>query len=534
MTHGPRTHGHLTPQPDALRHELPGSRATQGTHARSAPLPPRIWSQAEYQALLTTIHTMAAPHGGAKVFLHSEWRSEVRWGRNRITNAGDWRDVLVKIDHADGNSQTNQTDLGTLQGMLTWAERLTQRFHGRLAGPVPAVLPQEGRAFPPTYIWSDTTYNQTQDTRLQIVEQLMTAADAKGMLSAGSLSIRAQGYVIELPDGRVEYAPVTMATCTISVRDPSGTGSGWAGASSYDWGRIDAQHLATVALEKCLASRHPVRIEPGRYTLIMEPEATFDLMKGFMGYWIDGPPGPNAATWDYAIQRWKTEPNGVDAVFHDPKRTQIAVSAYGSPEDLGSTRIGQRVMDPRISISWDPTDPDLGRIPYQVNDAGTDVYPVDPVHWVTNGVLTALGYAPGMTVDESRSRLGFVGAVNGVTYPRLGFRMDGGTTTIEEMIATTERGILATRFSSMRRSNGALYLYTGMTRDGTWLIEQGKIAHPVQNLRWIESPMFVFNQVEQIGAAVPVSWDDPYASGPAMTPPIKARDFNFTAVEDSI
>ena len=87
-------------------------------------------------------------------------------------------------------------------------------------------------------------------------------------MSSGYISVRARGYVVELPDGRVEYVPYTMTQCSMTVRDPSGSGSGWAGASSYDWGRIDAATLAATALAKCLASRNPVRMEPGRYTLI--------------------------------------------------------------------------------------------------------------------------------------------------------------------------------------------------------------------------------------------------------------------------
>jgi hypothetical protein len=103
--------------------------------------------------LLAKIHAMAAPHGDAAVRLDSHWLSDVRWGRNRITKAGDWRDVSVGMNHCDCiGMQSNQTDLGSLRGMLDWAETMTKRFHGRLPDAVPAVMPRDGRPFPESVV----------------------------------------------------------------------------------------------------------------------------------------------------------------------------------------------------------------------------------------------------------------------------------------------------------------------------------------------------------------------------------------------
>src|SRR6185312_16167187 len=111
--------------------------------------PPRFWSQEAYQALLTRIHTMTAPYGGAKVRLDSHWSSDVRWGRNRIIKAGDWRDMFVSINHCDCvGMSSNQADLGSIHGMVDWAETMTQRFSGALPDAVLMVMPHEGRPFP--------------------------------------------------------------------------------------------------------------------------------------------------------------------------------------------------------------------------------------------------------------------------------------------------------------------------------------------------------------------------------------------------
>jgi predicted Zn-dependent protease len=316
----------------------------------------------------------------------------------------------------------------------------------------------------------------------------------------------------------------------LTVRDPAGTGSGWAGASSYDWGRIDVAKLAATALEKCLTSRNPVRIEPGRYTLIMEPQATFDFLCPLFRYHIGGLYAPPAY---FSLLENHLGP---DLPFGDPRTTQVDVSRHERPETVYSTKLGQRVLDPRVTLSCDPADPDLGDIPFWSISTGAELYVREPVRWITNGVLTALGYDPGMQVWEMREKLGVLGTVNGLPY--LGsFRMEGGTTPIEEMIATTERGLFVTRFWGVHVVDKPNAIWTGTTRDGLWLIEHGKITHPVKNLRWTESPLFALNQLEQIGVAVPVftpsvlfgEWRPP-----AVTPPIKVRDFSFTALEDAI
>jgi predicted Zn-dependent protease len=120
------------------------------------------------------------------------------------------------------------------------------------------------------------------------------------------------------------------------------------------------------------------------------------------------------------------------------------------------------------------------------------------------------------------------------------YRMSGGTTSIEEMIASTQRGLLITRFTDIRGLDGNSLLSTGLTRDGMWLIEHGKISKSVKNFRFTESPLFVLNSIEQLGVPVPVFRPvrDAYEQGiplrPAIVPPLKARDFSFTSTIDAI
>lgn len=487
---------------------LPAGRPSDPT----GPEPPKFLSADAYDALLAQIHWL----GAANVQLDSHWRSDVRWGRNRITKSGDWRDVRVDVTQGGTFAHTNQIDPTSQAAIVHWAERMRQQFDGGTLDLGSYTPRKDRRTFPPTHIWSETTYAQTQDTRLDIATQLIAGAESAGMLSAGYLSVEAQGYVLALSDGRVEYAPLTLAQCSMTVRDPQGTGSGWAGRSSYDWDRIDAQKLADIALDKCMKSRNPVRIEPGRYTLIMEPQATFELIKAlFFGV-------PRLL---YNYLSLKSNLGERSYPFHDLRVTKVPVSRYAHPYEVNATKLGQRVFDERVTLRWDPLDPDLGRVPFWASKG--DVYPVQPVTWVKNGVLTALAYDPGVTDMQG---YGDWLDPKGVAGFGSSFRMEGGTTPIEEMIATTKRGLIVTRFSEVEMQYNPSILLTGTTRDGVWFIENGKITHPVTNLRFTESPLYAFNQIDQIGSPVPVF--SPRL--PAVTPPVKVRDFSFTAAEDAV
>jgi predicted Zn-dependent protease len=112
------------------------------------------------------------------------------------------------------------------------------------------------------------------------------------------------------------------------------------------------------------------------------------------------------------------------------------------------------------------------------------------------------------------------------------FRVEGSEppVSVEEMIATTKRGLWVTRFWDIQSVNDSSALCTGLTRDGLWLIENGQVSHPVQNFRFTESPMFAFNNVEQIGTPVPVF----NPACPAVMPAVKVRDFSFTSLVDAV
>lgn len=462
---------------------------------------PRFLSQASCHSVIEQIHALGLAQG--RVNLLSRWRGDIRWGRNRVTMARDWRNNTASFESGEA-TMLNQIDSASLRAMAqtVWRDRqaFPERFPERdpRVTSKPFVVLSPTQEYPRTHIWSERTYRQTPDERAAAAVQLISGADRAGMLSSGYLSVEARGTALYTEDGLLLYAPQTLAQCSMTVRDSQGTASGWAGASSYDWSRFDADKLAKVALDKCLHSRNPVKIEPGRYTLIMEPQATFDLVRQFL---------------TDALDRRSTEV-GLMNTF---KAGRI-IHSQGGEGDYDVTRIGERVLDERISITFDPTDPDLGVLPFD-NEYGD---PYVPVTWFDKGVLTNMSYSRAYALRVLQAPTG---------QPNSGaFRMSGGTMTIEEMIATTKRGLLVTRFWGVEVVHPASMLCVGLTRDGLWLVENGEVVHPVVNMRFTESPLFAFNQVEQLGVPVPVFNPET----PAIVPPVKVRDFSFTALVDAV
>src|SRR5690606_21865403 len=145
--------------------------------------------------------------------------------------------------------------------------------------------------------------------------------------------------------------------------------------------------------------------------------------------------------------------------------------------------------------------------------------------WIENGVVNNLAYDRYWAEKQGKKPTPLIGSL----------RMSGGDQSVDEMIASTRRGILVTRFWYIRPVDPRTILYTGLTRDGTFLIENGKITRAVKNLRFNESPIFMLNNLEALGRPERVSASESGSVGFAVVvPPIKARDFTFTSLSDAI
>ena len=138
------------------------------------------------------------------------------------------------------------------------------------------------------------------------------------------------------------------------------------------------------------------------------------------------------------------------------------------------------------------------------------------MNWIENGVVKNLAYSRFWAKEKG---------VDPVPFPSNAI-MDGGTASLEEMIKSTKKGILVTRLWYIRTVDPQTLLYTGLTRDGTFFIENGRIKHPIKNFRFNESPIIMLNNLEQLGQQVRVDGN--------LIPYMKVRDFTFTSLSDAV
>jgi predicted Zn-dependent protease len=352
----------------------------------------------------------------------------------------------------------------------------------------PEAMPELG---PQTYVeskgWSEATASLDPSSRANAARAITEPSRTAGLISTGYLETQAGATAIANSKGLFAYAKQTALALTTTVRTEDGTGSGWAGATSHDFSTLNPGALGARAIDKARRSINPVAVEPGRYTVIFEPTAVGNLVQFIIG--------------------------AMNARGADEGRSFFSKQG-------GGNKIGTKVVDERVTITSDPLDPEA-----YGNTFANDGQPLSKTTWIENGVVRNLQYDRYWAQKQGKQPLGNSGSV----------RMSGGTTSIDEMIASTERGILVTRFWYLRPVDPRTILYTGLTRDGTFLIEDGKVTRPIKNFRFNESPIFFLNNLEALGPTVRINASENLGAGGAtFMPPIKVRDFTFSSLSDAV
>ena len=446
--------------------------------------PPRYMPREACDALFRRV--LAATRGGGETTLtvNSSWRGSLRWAVNRVVTSGDSRDQMMRITRiirgAYGESLTNRLDDEGLRLAIQIAERRAGLDSER--PDKPPEPPRWNHLRPRLFF--DTTYNLVAAPRAEAGKQAAMAAVAAHVNSAGYIEAAAISRAVYNTSGLNLYYSGTNAQYSTTMRVDDETASGWAGVDGNDWSRIDATAITQRALKKCLTSQTIRALEPGRYNTILEPQAVHALF----------------ASAIFALDRDSAE-HGFSPYTKSPGRSMI----------------GERLLDERLTVETDPTDSDCAYLPF--DDRGQ---PYQPTRWFDNGVLKQLAYDYEYALREF-----------GHTIPRPNpnaYTMSGGKTSVDDMVSATRRGLLVTRFSSVTTLDGQTLLSTGSTRDGVWLIENGRITQAVKNFRFVESPLIAFkDRIIAIGRPQRV-----LSVFPAVVPPIKVRDFNFTGILDAV
>lgn len=466
----------------------------------------RFLSAEACRDLLARAVKLSSGGGEIQMYVRSRWTGNVRWARNEITSGGDTTEHYIQITRviggAGGSATTSRVDDNSLRDCIQRAEyRLRFNPPNEFANPL-----RRAERYLETNLWSDATFNVDAAARADVQRQLVEPALAESLLSAGYLEVAATGNGVINTAGLFAYVPQTRAEYSVTVRNARGTGSGWAGMSDKDWRTIDAHRLSAVALDKCKRSADPFAVEPGRYTVILEPQAVAELMQVLVRSLYRPPAEQGQGPW--------ADRGG--ALSEELFSGGAGFEGLDEAPPMGMSKIGQRVLDPRITIGADPTDPEAPFVPFSY-----DSTPMRPVKWIENGVLRQLAYPRGYALSQLNRQDPLNLAQS--------FRVSGGTTSVDDMVKTTERGLLITRLVNIRYIDANSLLVTGTTSDGVWLIERGQITRAVKNFRFRDSPLFAFNSVDLIGPAVRVLADEPI-----IVPPMRVRDFSLTSLADAV
>jgi predicted Zn-dependent protease len=308
-------------------------------------------------------------------------------------------------------------------------------------------------------------------------------ASAADQTAAGIFTTGAS--VMALANSRGLFAAHRQTRAEFSVTMMESDSSGWAKANSPDIKRIDSAELAASASRKAAASRAPREVETGRWTVILEPAAVLDLV-GFL--------------------------------FYD-----FAATAIRDQRSCFNKRVGKKVMGDNITVRDDVTHLLQTGAPFD-----GEGLPRQQVLLIEQGVLRNLVYSRASAKKMKTKPTG-----HGLPLPNeygeapYNLVFEGGTTPVEEMISSTERGILLTRLWYIRDVDPYEKVLTGMTRDGTFLVEDGRIAGGVRNFRFNQNILEMLSNVELLGPAVRAAGEESFEM---VVPAMKVRGFHFTEV----
>ncbi len=426
--------------------------------------------------------------------------THTRFAANEITTSGAARDLSISItSRGEGKSGTvraNDLDPDALRKAVALSEDLM-----RSATPDPEFV--EGlppQAYPEIRSFHDDTARAGALEHRPGVKAALDEARARSLTASGFSETLVTASAIANKKGNFGFHVGSTAFYSTTMRTADGTGSGWAGFESPRFGDVKAADLAARAAKKAQASAAPKELPPGAYTVILEPRAVADLLGTF---------------------------------FLSLTRRTIDEGRSFLSKQGGGNRIGELVFAPSVTLRSDPFDPRLSGRPWSggggpgggggaflgfggLGGAGAAALPARKTTWVEKGVVKAVPVDRYWAAKNKLEALPFSGSVV----------LEGGSGTVDDLVAGTTRGLLVTHFFYIRTVNPQNVQVTGLTRDGLWLVEKGKVIGPVQNFRFNDSPVNVLKNVEAMSASVP--------AGSMIAPAIRAHDFKFTSKSDAV
>jgi predicted Zn-dependent protease len=441
-----------------------------------------IYSKEEAQALLKKVLGYSKADE-CEVSLRGNDGGNIRTALNAVSTAGDISTVGLAVSSVygkkTGTATINEFDDASLEKVVRRSEELAQ-----LAPENSETMPMLGpQKFEDSIQYNAKTAAMTPESRAEMIGKAFEVTKAANLQAAGFLENTTRFTAVMNSKGLFAYDKSTDVIYSVTTRNAAGTVSGYAARGFTDVSKLDTASATKIASQKALGSANAKAIEPGKYTVILEPVAGVYMLENMFRF---------------------------DARSAEEGRSFLSKKG-------GGTRLGEKLMDEKVNIYSDPFNPELPG-PTWSNEGQR----LERTDWIKEGVVKNLSYSRYWAQKKG---------VQPVPNPS-NIIMDGGTTSIEEMIKSTERGILVSRLWYIRMVDPQSLLLTGLTRDGTFYIENGKIMFPIKNFRFNESPVIMLNNVEALGKPERTISVESYRS--YLIPPMKIRDFTFTSLSDAV
>ncbi len=422
-----------------------------------------------------------------EVLLFASDSALTRYAGNAITQntSAHTIDLSVRALVGDrvGRASTNRMDPASIEQTVARALEAARQAHD---DPQVAHLIAGPLTYAPVDAHDADTAALSAQAKADAIAYVCGEAKQNQIEASGTFSNDATAVALANSRGIQSYYASTQADFAATVA--SDDSSGWAQATHRRVGDIDPKRVADTAVEKATASRNPKAIEPGAYTVILEPAAATDFLL-FM-------------------------------------TRSFGAKTVAEGRSFLSGKVGEPVLGSNITLADDAYHPDTGGMPFDFE--GT---PKQRVPLIEAGVSKGLVYDTKTAQEAGRDSTG-----HGMPQPSpegpfpMNLVMAGGDSSLEEMIASTERGILVTHFHYTNVIDPIRLVLTGMTRDGTFWVEGGRIRHAVRNLRFTESAVEALNRVEALSAET--IFASSFFGGGFIVPAMKINNFTFSSATE--
>lgn len=424
-----------------------------------------------------------ASFGDVRVHVRAQQTGDLRFGASRPTTSGDVETLAIEVTAAQGGRAAtvtgNRTDPASLRELVQRAEALAALapVDPEAAGPLgPVSLPRVVARDP-------KVARLGASARAALVGEAIETGRARGFEVSGHLLHRDITEAFADRRGLAVAHAATELRMSCTCRTPDGSGSSKGAFASHALAKLSPKTLVAGIADVALRSRDPKPLEPGSYDVLLMPDAVAELLE----FLVDAM-GARAAT---------------------EGRSFFAKAG-------GGTKLGESLFDPRVDLRSNAADRDNPASPF-----AEDGRPQRPVTWIEAGVPRAL-----------HAERGFAAAAGVPDTPRpSSMHMKGGDLDLTALLAKLDRGVLVTRLWYNRMLDPKGIVATGLTRDGTFWVEGGAIAHPIKNLRYNDSPVTLLSRLVALGRPVRAGL---VTERVWVVPPVVAKGFRFESSSDAI